>query len=204
MATWQERTPLFDGEAPPATILTVDVRVEDFIGPSEDRDCWTILSLSTEGIFGLPEALTALGTSPEDFQAVAAVAFSSEVCVARAIRSPTAHRSWESPGPLPKASHLVPRSFGEGLLTKPAEAPVASSLSDAMWLAVRGGLSVPTWGARLASHRCEQAVFKKSGGGPCLPGDRDASLLPGVLLSTLLATAAGHLFGKEQGEREFF
>ena len=64
----QERTPLFDGEAPPATTLTVDVRVDDFVGPAEDRDAWSVLSLSLEGLFGLPEALTTLGTSPEDFQ----------------------------------------------------------------------------------------------------------------------------------------
>eukprot|EP00438_Fugacium_kawagutii_P008038 Skav209189 [mRNA] locus=scaffold1137:694305:700400:+ [translate_table: standard] len=66
----QEREPLFSGDAPPTTILTVSIKVEDLIGPAEDRECWTILTLGLEGVFALPETLTSLGvTSPDDFQA---------------------------------------------------------------------------------------------------------------------------------------
>ncbi|CAL1149733.1 unnamed protein product, partial [Cladocopium goreaui] len=62
----KEREPLFEGDAPPPTILTVSVKVEDLVGPMEDRECWTILTLGMEGVFALPEALTSLGvTSPD-------------------------------------------------------------------------------------------------------------------------------------------
>ena len=93
----KEREPLFEGDAPPPTILTVSVKVEDLIGPSEDRECWTILTLGMEGIFALPESLTSLGvTSPDDLQA----------------------------HPITYKAMLLGESFGEGLLTKaPEEKP---------------------------------------------------------------------------------
>lgn len=90
----KEREPLFEGDAPPPTILTVSVKVEDLVGPMEDRECWTILTLGMEGVFALPEALTSLGvTSPDDFQA----------------------------HPISYKAMLLGEPFGEGLLTKAAE-----------------------------------------------------------------------------------
>eukprot|EP00913_Durusdinium_trenchii_P022135 g20799.t1 len=62
---------------------------------TEDRDCWTILTLATEGIFALPESLCSLGVvSPDDFQA----------------------------HPITYTASLLGESFGEGSLTKAPEA----------------------------------------------------------------------------------
>eukprot|EP00435_Cladocopium_sp_Y103_P029904 s3412_g7.t1 len=99
----KEREPLFEGDAPPPTILTVSVKVEELVGPLEDRECWTILTLGMEGVFALPEALTSLGvTSPDDFQA----------------------------HPISYKAMLLGEPFGEGLLTKAAEAPFQILLSS--------------------------------------------------------------------------
>ncbi|CAK9033638.1 Endoglucanase, partial [Durusdinium trenchii] len=90
----KEKEPLFEGDAPPSTVLAVTVKVEALVGPEEDRDCWTILTLATEGIFALPESLCSLGVvSPDDFQA----------------------------HPITYTASLLGESFGEGSLTKAPE-----------------------------------------------------------------------------------
>ncbi|CAJ1366532.1 unnamed protein product [Effrenium voratum] len=66
----KDREPLFEGAAPPPTVLSVSIKVEELLGPAEDRDCWTTLTLEVEGVFSLPDPLTSLGVvSPGDFQA---------------------------------------------------------------------------------------------------------------------------------------
>mmetsp|Transcript_9050 Transcript_9050/g.21671 ORF Transcript_9050/g.21671 Transcript_9050/m.21671 type:complete len:1021 (+) Transcript_9050:45-3107(+) len=92
--TPKEREPLFDGEAPPSTTLSVKVSVEELLGPEEDRDCWTVVSINVAGIFALPDSLTSLGVvSPDDFQA----------------------------HPVSYQCTLLDESLGEGVLTKAAE-----------------------------------------------------------------------------------
>lgn len=58
-------------EQPPVEVrptkIVVSVTVNDLVGPVEDRDCWTTLTINTKGIFSLPETLTSAGmASPED------------------------------------------------------------------------------------------------------------------------------------------
>lgn len=92
--TPKEREPLFEGETPPVTVLSVTIRADMLIGPEEDRDCWTTLTMDVAGIFALPESLTTLGvSSPDDFQA----------------------------HPMNYQGMLLGESLGEGALTKAAE-----------------------------------------------------------------------------------
>jgi len=60
----------FTGETPPPTMVTVSVTVEELIGPVEDRECWTTMTLEVPGVFSLPDSLATLGVaSPDDFSA---------------------------------------------------------------------------------------------------------------------------------------
>mmetsp|Transcript_6430 Transcript_6430/g.11486 ORF Transcript_6430/g.11486 Transcript_6430/m.11486 type:complete len:1105 (+) Transcript_6430:44-3358(+) len=66
----KEVVPKFTGETPPPTKITVSVTVEDLIGPVEDRNCWTTMTLEVPGVFSLPDGLVTLGVaSPDDFSA---------------------------------------------------------------------------------------------------------------------------------------
>eukprot|EP00439_Symbiodinium_sp_Y106_P048723 s2732_g6.t1 len=89
----QEREPLFEGETPPATVLSVTVRADTLIGPEEDRDCWTTLTMDVAGIFALPESLRTLGVSS----------------------------SFLNAHPINYQGMLLGESLGEGALTKATE-----------------------------------------------------------------------------------
>jgi tetratricopeptide (TPR) repeat protein len=73
MAKWhetEEPPPAVEGEEPPPpppkkeivpTRITITVRVDDCVGPPENKENWTALTFSIDGVFALPEQITKLG-----------------------------------------------------------------------------------------------------------------------------------------------
>jgi len=57
------------GWTPPATTIEVRVRVDELVGPSEDRQSWNTLTINLKGAFGMPERLASVGvTGPDDIE----------------------------------------------------------------------------------------------------------------------------------------
>jgi tetratricopeptide (TPR) repeat protein len=46
---------------PPPTTIRLSVFVPELVGPAEDRECWTTVTLSVGGVFGLPDKMALLG-----------------------------------------------------------------------------------------------------------------------------------------------
>eukprot|EP00929_Paragymnodinium_shiwhaense_P000240 TRINITY_DN100492_c0_g1_i1.p1 TRINITY_DN100492_c0_g1~~TRINITY_DN100492_c0_g1_i1.p1 ORF type:complete len:1136 (-),score=353.18 TRINITY_DN100492_c0_g1_i1:226-3633(-) len=52
-----------------ATMLRVTVTVPELVGPAEDRESWTLMTLCLDGVYGLPERLSRMGlTGAEDVE----------------------------------------------------------------------------------------------------------------------------------------
>lgn len=76
MAKWdetEEPPPPAEGEeAPPPppkrevlpTIITLRVKVDDFVGPPENSQNWTAITFSIDGVFAMPEQISKLGLAP--------------------------------------------------------------------------------------------------------------------------------------------
>jgi tetratricopeptide (TPR) repeat protein len=64
-----EAVSLAAGQELPQTLLSLSVRVGELVGPAEDRQEWTIMTLGVHGVYSLPTRLTELGvTAPEELE----------------------------------------------------------------------------------------------------------------------------------------
>eukprot|EP00746_Dinoflagellata_sp_MGD_P164234 gnl/MRDRNA2_/MRDRNA2_92751_c0_seq1.p1 gnl/MRDRNA2_/MRDRNA2_92751_c0~~gnl/MRDRNA2_/MRDRNA2_92751_c0_seq1.p1 ORF type:complete len:1041 (-),score=303.25 gnl/MRDRNA2_/MRDRNA2_92751_c0_seq1:168-3290(-) len=66
----EEPPPAVEGEEPPPpppkkevlpTMITITVRVDECVGPPENKENWTALTFAIDGVFAMPEQITKLG-----------------------------------------------------------------------------------------------------------------------------------------------
>lgn len=91
---------------PPATTITLSISVTELLGPVQDRDCWTTVTMRVGGIFALPERMALLGLGGV-----------VPAPVASAEESP-----YVAEHVLRYHCTMLGEALGEGLLTKASEA----------------------------------------------------------------------------------
>lgn len=120
-----------EGFVPPRTIIRFSVRVDEMVGPAEDRKDWTTLTMKVGGAFALPDRLTTLGlASPADEVELHQLKYRA-MCFGAVLAN----------GELAKPKEELPEAPAPGEGEEAAEAPVPTE-AEARERAERFGRSV--------------------------------------------------------------